>query len=295
MKTLNEQVNEIAKSNVSMNQKKKALIDLGICNHELSILLGSAKTTTAAKKVIAYTFGVEIECLVERGSITNKLSDNNVRFAYEGYNHTDNKSYFKFVSDGSIRGENPIECVSPVLSGKGGMAKLKACCKALNDASAKVNKSTGLHVHIGADSLSDEAYINVFKNYQALEIVIDSFMANSRRGDNSCWCRTLRDYDFSWCRTKEDVRREMVGERYHRVNPMSYVRHHTVEFRQHQGSTDFEKISMWVNFCAKLVEYSKTHVITMGSVNAIAEIPFLDAKEKAFFNERKNSLNSAAL
>ena len=78
-------------------------------------------------------------------------------FQYEGYNHVDNNHYYKFVSDSSIRGENPIECVSPVLTGKAGMKSLETCCKALNEANAQVNISTGLHVHIGAANLSDEA------------------------------------------------------------------------------------------------------------------------------------------
>ena len=161
----------------------------------------------------------------------------------------------------SIRGENPIECVSPVLTGKAGMKSLETCCKALNDAGAQVNKSTGLHVHIGAANLSDEAYINVFENYQKLEKVIDTFMAKSRRANNSQWCRTLQGKNFDLCMTKHDVFSVMNGNRYFKVNACSYSRHNTIEFRQHQGSTDFEKISNWVNFCAKLVAWSKKECI----------------------------------
>ena len=85
--------------------------------------------------------------------------------------------------------------------------------------------------------MSDEAYINVFKNYQKLERVIDTFMARSRRANNSRWCRTLQGYDFTWCTTKSDILDAMNGNRYFKVNACSYSRHRTIEFRQHQVST----------------------------------------------------------
>lgn len=214
---------------------------------------------------------------------------NAMPFQYEGYNHVDNNHYYKFVSDSSIRGENPIECVSPVLTGKAGMKSLETCCKALNEANAQVNISTGLHVHIGAANLSDEAYINVFENYQKLERVIDTFMARSRRANNSQWCRTLQGKNFDVCMTKHDVFSVMNGNRYYKVNACSYARHQTIEFRQHQGSTDFEKISNWVNFCAKLVAWSKKNVLS-SEVNSIDEIPFLTMREKSFFKSRAEVL-----
>lgn len=236
-----------------------------------------------------FTFGVEIECLVAASLMRESATRNAMPFQYEGYNHTDNKNYYKFVSDSSIRGENPIECVSPVLTGKAGMKSLETCCKALNEAGAQVNRSTGLHVHIGAQKMSDETYINVFKNYQKLERVIDTFMANSRRANNSQWCRTLQGKDFTQCTTKHDVLSIMNGNRYYKVNACSYARHQTIEFRQHQGSTDFEKISNWVNFCAKLVAWSKKSVLS-SEVTSIDDIPFLTAKEKSFFKSRAEVL-----
>ena len=127
------------------------------------------------------------------------------------------------------------------------------------------------------------------ENYQKLERVIDTFMAKSRRANNSQWCRTLQDHDFSLCRIKRDILIELNCDRYHRVNACSYERHKTIEFRQHQGSTDFEKISNWVNFCAKLVAWSKKNVLS-SEVNSIDEIPFLTAKEKSFFKSRAEVL-----
>lgn len=288
MKTLSEMVNEIKGANMSKADKKKAILSLGFTEYEATLLTGeSAKVVRG--KAATYTFGVEIEMLVPSGAIRERATANNLPIRYEGYNHTDNKRYFKFVSDASIQGANPIECVSPILSSRGGMKMLENACKTINEAGAQVNRSTGLHVHIGAAGLTDEQYCNVFQNYKMLESVIDSFMANSRRANNSRWCRTLQDHTFYNELTKENLLIEMGCDRYHKVNPCSYQRHQTIEFRQHQGSTDFKKISNWVKFCAKLVEWSKEHRLE-SPVSSIDEIAFLNKAEKSFFKNRASQL-----
>lgn len=287
MKTLNEEIQDIKNGKGSKTMKKEALIKLGLRKHEIDIILADLPKQT--RESFKFTFGVEIECLVASSVMRECATRNNMPFQYEGYNHEDNNHYYKFVSDSSIRGENPIECVSPVLTGKNGMKSLENCCKSLNEANAQVNVSTGLHVHIGAQNLSDEAYINVFKNYQKLERLIDTFMARSRRANNSQWCRSLQGKDFSFCMTKGDVEDAMNSDRYYKVNACSYLRHKTIEFRQHQGSTDFEKISNWVNFCAKLVAWSRENVLTV-EITSIDEIPFLTKKEKTFFKQRAEIL-----
>lgn len=287
MKSLNEEIQDIKTGKGSKTSKKEALIKLGLRKHEIDIILSDLPKQVTER--FKFTFGVEIECLVTSSVMRECATRNAMPFQYEGYNHEDNNHYYKFVSDSSIRGENPIECVSPVLTGKAGMKSLENCCKALNEANAQVNVSTGLHVHIGAQNLSDEAYVNVFKNYQKLESVIDTFMARSRRENNSQWCRSLQGKDFSLCTSKNDVYDVMSGNRYYKVNACSYSRHRTIEFRQHQGSTDFEKISNWVNFCAKLVAWSKKNVLQT-EVTSIDEIPFLTTKEKSFFKQRAEIL-----
>lgn len=287
MKTLNEEIQDIKNMKGSKAAKKEAFIKLGLRKYEIELLL--SELPKPVREVHKFTFGVEIECLVAASLMRESATRNAMPFQYEGYNHTDNNHYYKFVSDSSIRGENPIECVSPVLTGKSGLKSLENCCKSLNEAGAQVNISTGLHVHIGAANLSDEAYINVFKNYQMLERVIDTFMARSRRANNSQWCRTLQGKNFTWCTIKSDIFDAMNGDRYFKVNACSYARHQTIEFRQHQGSTDFEKISNWVNFCAKLVVWSKKNVLS-SEVNSIDEIPFLTKKEKSFFKTRAEVL-----
>ena len=142
--------------------------------------------------------------------------------------------------------------------------------------------------------MSDGHYCRLVRNYQKLEPAIDSFMPESRRGDNSQWCRTLGNHDFSDCRTKADIRAALNNDRYHKVNAESYTRHQTIEFRQHSGTTNYEKISRWVMFLAKLVEYSYKEELT-GYVCEISDMPFLSDEEKTYFINRRDSLRRVAL
>lgn len=289
MKTLIDEINDIKNANNSKAAKKAALAKLGITPYEIDILLEGVECATRGR----FTFGVEIECFVNRGAIRTAAERTGMAYEYEGYNHRDGHDYFKFVTDGSVRGmADPIECVSPVLSGVDGKRALKTACTTLNTAGANVNQTCGLHVHVGAAKLTAKQYCNVFVNYAYLEAVIDTFMAPSRRADNAYYAATLQDhiYDLNYATSIEGVRRAL-GSRYHKVNAESYARHKTIEFRQHAGTTNFDKIINWVSFCGKLVIWSKTHRLT-APVTSIDEIPFLNADEKAFFKARANQLAS---
>lgn len=311
---LNDQIAEIHTSTLSRADKRKALVELGLKDWDLRILYnGIYFNVTAPIRVVTprghvFTFGTEMECFVPRADIHRAAEANGVNIAYEAYNHTDGKTWYKFVHDGSVRStrdyrhrlysienDNAIECVSPVLKGTKGLSSLKACCKALNDAGATVNKTCGLHVHVGAQDLTQAQMVNVFKNYQRLEPVIDTFMPESRR--NNHYARTLRTMDLDGCSTISEIEAVLGRDdscshpRYHKVNPCAYSRHRTIEFRQHGGSTNYAKISAWVNFCIKLVEWSMTNVLT-ADVTLIDTIPFLNDKEKAFFKKRAAKLAS---
>ena len=288
-KSLNEQIAEVMNNKkATTEQKHISLVKLGLQKYEISLLL-NIKPQRAPRPLTAMqlTFGVEIETYnVNQSAMLERAGANGLPIRYEGYNHHDSHDTFRFISDGSIRGINPIECVSPILQGYNGFSALENACKTLNEVGAKVNKSTGLHVHIGAKDLTPAQYCNVFYNYQMLESLIDSFMAESRRANNNGYCMSLRGKYLRTCETREEVYQALGGSRYYKVNPCSWSRHQTIEFRQHQGSTDFEKISNWVSFCAKLVAWSRDNRMTR-AIASIDEIPFLTNDEKTFFKRRQ--------
>lgn len=293
-KTLNEQIKDVINAKASRRDKIQALIKLGLRENEAWVILPAEVRVPSSPRFV-FTFGVEIECVLPKERFMAIANREGINYHFESYNHTDNSRYFKFTSDASISRTNglegdPAECVSPILNGnKEGYDKLEACCNALNEANAYVNRSTGLHVHIGARNLTGEQYVNVFKNYQKLQSVISSFLAPSRR--DAYYCRPISNYDYSNCHSVEDVREVMDSDRYHAVNPMAFGAHGTIEFRQHQGSTNYKKIKMWVTFVSKLVAYSMNNVIE-NEITSISEIPFLNATEKKFFEKRKQAVNA---
>ncbi len=318
MKTLSEEINEVLTSKQSKNAKRNDLIKkLGLTKLDVSILFKTyadiieqtSTTHTRAPRIegeraatinalaMKYTFGVEIECFnAPRENLIDALTQNHLRvnniYMYHNAHSGSYRSAYRLVPDGSIRGENPVECVTPVLKGNRGFNSLKACCDSLAAVGACVNKSTGLHVHVGG-GISETQYVNTFVNYLYLENVIDTFMAESRR--NNGYCAPLRGHSSAilQARTIQDMYNAFNGDRYYKVNVDSWSRHKTIEFRQHQGSVSYEKITMWAKFCLKLVAWSADNRLT-NYVCSIDEIPFLSAAEKRYFKQRAITLAGAA-
>lgn len=308
MKTIREQANEIMKEDTSHDVKREKLLKIGLTATDIQNLFFAERMAgregRAARPVVEYTidqilarytFGVEIECYhVRVNELINKATERGLEMHSEGYNHRDNDTYYKLVSDGSIRGENPIECVSPILNGaRGGFDTLKACCASLHECGAMVNRSTGLHIHVGG-RITEKQYGNTFANYYYLESVIDSFMSPSRR-ENYYAKKLVGNVDaIVRARTFRQVGEAMNHDRYYKINCEAWGRHHTIEFRHHQGTTDYDKISYWTRFCIKLVHWSADHRLN-APVRSIDDVPFLTDDEKSFFKDRANAFAGMAM
>lgn len=235
--------------------------------------------------VLTRTFGVEIEAYgVPRATLLAELRAQGLEVEAEGYNHT-TQPHWKIVSDSSISGANAFELVSPVLRGLEGLAELEKACRALKVCRAQVNASCGLHIHFGASNLRIEHLRQLVRNYLVLEPTIDQLVPRARRANNAYYCGSLLRG-----RTQAEAEQAILGatspealstaanagSRYHKLNLQSYFRQRTVEFRQHSGSTDYEKISMWVKFLHNLIDYSASHLAT----------PALPVEQLATFNQR---------
>lgn len=296
-KSLNETINDVMNSKTSRSAKRNNLVKLGLRPGDIQYIFSQYKVSverTGKFDFSKLTFGIEIECYnFTRESLIEVGGAKNLNIVSRGYTH-EHTDYFKIVSDGSLTGENSNEVVTPVLKGKSGLSSLEALCKSLEEVGAMVNRSCGLHVHIGAASISDAHYIRVARNYQKLETAIDSFMPESRRGDNNTYCGSTLNINLSGCKTKADVANAFHNDRYYKFNAMAYSAHRTIEFRQHSGTTSYEKISRWVMFLAKLIEYSYNNELT-GYICEINDIPFLTDEEKTYFINRRDSLRRAAL
>lgn len=306
MKSLNEQIDEVMASAKSQRAKRDDLAKIGLCKQDIDMLffasrLGAKYGKRASQFIAGYTFGVEIECYnAPRQLLLSAANRQGLAMRSESYNHTDNRHYYKLVQNGSIRGTDPVECVSPILQGdNSGFDSLKACCAALNEIGAMVNKSTGLHIHVGGN-ITEQQYCNTFVNYYYLESVIDTFMAPSRKDayyassmHNSFHGRYFNSFTLLDAKTFEQIGQAFHNDRYFKINCESWARHKTIEFRQHGGTTNYEKIRMWALFCLKLVAWSADNRLP-SDVATIDNIPFLDETEKTYFKQRSSELQRVA-
>lgn len=202
-------------------------------------------------------FGVEIECVgATRAAIIRECGQRGLAIFSEAYNHCDGSNH-KIVSDASIRGENGNEVVTRPLHE---LEELRILLDALKAAGARVNKSCGLHVHMDAADLNIVQAVNIINNYYYLRHLINSSLPASRVNNRYCQVKSYTDLvgRDNWYLTL-DAFADAVRDRYVAVNIKAYKRHGTIEFRQHQGSLNFEKIKNWILFLQSLYEWSKTN------------------------------------
>lgn len=111
-------------------------------NKTADIIVSDEATATAANtSTIKRTVGVEIECIMQ-----------------DDYSHSTIEHSFYGVQvggDGSIDGNGDgIEVKTPPLAGAEAEACIQNVCAVLNDYDARVNTSTGMHVHVDAREVS---------------------------------------------------------------------------------------------------------------------------------------------
>lgn len=290
-------VRQIVLSNASKDAKIKKMIDDLKCtryeaNHYYKLVMHceGGKNDEQQRAPKSFTMGVEIECFGFRKSVVREaLQAKGVLSIETGYDHNDQKKAYKLGHDGSIMGENSCEVVSPILKN---LKSLKVVCDTINEHGARVNRSCGLHIHLGAEKLTLAQWVRVIKNYARIEPIIDSFMAESRRGNNNRYCKSIADAAnrLTVARDFSNIEGAFGYDRYYKLNVMSFRRHKTIEFRQHQGTTDFTKIKRWAEFLTAFVSYSIENEILV-EATTIDELPFLNKTQKQFFNKRKNALN----
>lgn len=211
--------------------------------------------------LFARTFGIEIECYgATRAAITRAVMAQNQVIYPQSYNHRDN-GVAKIVSDSSLTGENTNEVVLPPYSD---FDALQVFCSALKSVGCKVNRSCGLHVHIDARDISSDHATRLINNYRYMYDYIKQILAPSRLASSFCHLNRPAAPVATWRGLLQKY-----PNRYQAVNVQAYRRHKTVEFRQHQGSLDFDKIKRWVTFCESLVEVSESIDLATGPAELV--------------------------
>jgi len=240
----------------------------------------SVGTRTSSRGIPSVrTFGVEAEFFGITPQVAiDALAQVGITATYEGYTHSVMPNW-KIVTDVSVNSQGTgegrgLELVSPILRGTEGLKEMTKALNALRGAGAKVNKTCGLHVHVGMDGLNGSQIMKIVEMYASNENNINQLVSESRRGSNH-YCKLLSrraNYQTSNYtqlsnltsplsatsnRVNPEIARLTQGtDRYFTVNVQSYAKYGTVEFRQHQGTLNGGKATTWVKFLLGLIETS---------------------------------------
>ncbi len=195
-------------------------------------------------------FGIEIELKgATIASIRYKLSE-------AGFGN------WSVVYDGSVF--DGAEVVSPKLSGAEGLAEMEKVVTILREMGCFVDHQCGLHVHVDGAGLNPHTMANIVKRYAAFEGEIDSWITPERRKSENHYLKSVKGLEIAPQHTDRATAHQ-VDSRYYKVNIQAFLRHGTIEFRQHHGTLSAEEISSWVQFCIQFVNNSvcvvSTHTI----------------------------------
>lgn len=209
-------------------------------------------------------FGIELECYdVDMDTVATTLNSNGIQAAVAGYM---GRAYniWQIKTDGSISGRNGFEVVSPVLEGEEGIQQVRKVCRLLNDLNAKVNTSCGFHVHHDASNWKLQEFRNLFKRFIKFEDALDSVQPESRRGDSNRYIMSIkRRVTVEQIDSARSIRRlsELFSNnRYFKLNMQSYFRSGSVEFRNHAGTTDPDKVENYIRLTYAMVADAQDHV-----------------------------------
>lgn len=177
------------------------------------------------------------------------------------------------------------EAVSPILSGSNDFAEIREVITAIHDNGGRVNRKCGLHVHHDISDFETKEAKRLLSLYLRFEETLDSMVPNSRRADNNSYLHGWRargDHNRALNRLKNDVSDiEDIAwycqpggsqNRYQKLNFEPYRDQGTVEFRQHSGTLNYEKITNWIKVTQAMVETAKNRQLQIPSqVNESAD------------------------
>lgn len=166
--------------------------------------------------------------------------------------------------DGSLQGQfGECEVVSPKLYGEEGLAEVAKACRALLAAGATVNSTCGLHVHVGAEDLTRDEVLGIFKRYAKHEETIDLVLHKSRRGQYHNYAASIKPTVTALAPGQGYHRltatKDQLGclPRYLQVNLSSLRKYGTIEFRHHNGAVKPDTVTAWIRFLLTFVERSR--------------------------------------
>lgn len=272
------------------------------------LMTGTRPTVTIETTAIPVTdrkFGVEMECITDLPAFITACRNRGITVTQHNYTHeTPAAGTWMAKPDGSLAysggraGFRTIEIVSPILQGEAGMRALKLVCEAHAEVGTIVNRTCGLHVHHDAGTVTAEQAKRIARSYHNIQPVINSLVSASRRGGNT-YCAPFTDGDMRQINLAITMRDFSAGiGRYKNLNiGHAYNAHKTIEFRQHQGTVDYEKITAWIQLGQAIFNHA-VNGMTLQPTTSIAEMAQalgLSSELTSFLEERKLKLAAGGL
>lgn len=203
------------------------------------------------------TFGIEIETTIPAGTIPVGPHGRGCDIAQ--------LPGWKADADPSIHaaaGREGCEFVSPVFQGTAGLRQLLAALVVIRGLGAQVNRSCGLHIHVGFDKTNTEASAKLATLVANFEKAIFASTGTKNR-ERGRWCAPLQQYGQAASAILASRR-----NRYHLAN-FGTVKP-TVEFRAFSASLNADKIVAYIRMVVAIVE--RSHRMTRAT-NWAAKIP----------------------
>lgn len=201
------------------------------------------------------TFGCEFEVVLPVGVITH------VGGYHCGTQIPQLPRGWNAQRDGSIqagRGRMGVEVVSPILKGAEGLNQLATVLQWLRDNGAKVNRSTGLHVHVGFRGTEQQmaSVVACVANYE--KALYASTGTHAR--ETGSYCRPIQEDSAYQRRFRDGASTQNLLDRYRVLNvtPALSGNKPTVEFRVFAGTLNTVKVLSYVRICLGLVERGLT-------------------------------------
>lgn len=237
---------------------------------QLNSMFDTSKLHKPGVKDAGKWVGVEIECFIPRSSfpsitggcegcedncdcdnpfhdceectsIHESASEEDYHEALSEYLNKHKIKYCSVKRDRSISEDNgyfPVELT--IVFHKDKPEYLQKLCATLNSLGAKVNASCGMHVHLDQRDLINNSLkagykvTSLEKRAQRLGLALPllfKMVPGSRR-------------DNSYCKSGVST---LTGDRYSAVNLTAFYKFKTIEIRIHSATTDYVKISNWIN------------------------------------------------
>jgi hypothetical protein len=209
------------------------------------------------KSGYTYAFGFEAEFFgMSHEHAAEALSGNGIDTRADGYHHN-TKDYWRITEDGSVSYEG-CELVSPILGvrNKDDIATSRKSLSILRAEGGQVNRSCGLHIHHNLRGKTCADVSETLAHWAGFQPLIDTIVPPSRRNgeyvssmyDAVRWRNAaLRNMSMPEHIPATRMDTTYFG-RYHAVNLQAVHDHGTIEYRQHSGTLNPEKLYNWVLF-----------------------------------------------